>query len=84
MAREVIEYGAGMEPDGIGYRFGFEPPHDFVVIAWDTRTDVSLEERFPPTWRPVFGPDIADVQTAEEIVERLIKELRALRESERS
>jgi hypothetical protein len=70
----AYELANGLEPDGIKYRVHLEAPEYVVTVTHpDGRV---LVERYHWTWEPRLGPDIADVATGEEIVERLITRLR--------
>jgi hypothetical protein len=63
-----------VEPDGIMFRVSYtNGVYCVVCIHPDGRY---MTETFLPTFEPRFGPDAADVGTAEEIMERLINKLR--------
>lgn len=70
-----MELANDEEKDGIKYRVYLKMP-DWVVeiIHPDGRR---LEECFRVGYEPRFGPDGADISRAEEIMEKLITQMRA-------
>lgn len=67
-------YARGTEPDGIKFLAWYEFPNFVVEVTHpDGRV---LTDKFPATWEPIYGPDVADVAQGEEMTDRLIKQLR--------
>lgn len=62
------------EPDGIRFVVTYARPNYTVICKHPDGRELS--ESFPCTYEPRFGPDVADVGTAEEVMERLIGKLR--------
>lgn len=64
----------GIEEDGISYHVELDAPEWVVTVRHpDGRV---LEERFGWTFEPRCGPDVADIGTANDIMDRLIGQLR--------
>lgn len=69
-----MELANGTEADGISYRVYLKSPTWVAEVTHpDGRTKT---ESWHWAWEPRCGPDVQDVNTCEEILERLIMELR--------
>lgn len=69
-----LQIANGIEPDGIKYKCYLEIPY-WIVNITDIEGNI-FTEKFHWQHEPRCGPDIAAVQKAEEIMDRLIYELR--------
>lgn len=65
----------GTEADGIKYTCQLVGEQWKITVTHPNGKQ--LTEGFPWTYPPVAGPDVADVATAENIMDRLIAEIRA-------
>lgn len=71
---EPFEMLNAYEFDGIQYIVSYL---DGVYIVKIVRPDGTfLTETFPATAEPRFGPDVADIVVAEQVMDRLINEVR--------